>query len=181
MPVIVVLDTCVLYPTFLRSVLLAVAEAGFFRPLWSPRILEEWAKVAARIGPEAALEAQAQAALMQAAWPKASVPPDAQITARLWLPDPADIHVLSTAITGRAEGILTFNLRDFPKSELTHHDIRAQNPDAFLYELWLRDCDGVEKALGPVLRHSKDQADPETKPRAILKRAKLPKLAKALF
>jgi hypothetical protein len=35
------LDACVLYPAFLRDVLLVLAEAGFFAPIWSAEILDE--------------------------------------------------------------------------------------------------------------------------------------------
>ncbi|MDE0783583.1 MAG: PIN domain-containing protein, partial [Planktomarina sp.] len=38
----VVLDTCVLVPTFLRLVLLQVANIGQFKIMVSPHILEEW-------------------------------------------------------------------------------------------------------------------------------------------
>ncbi|MBL3553988.1 PIN domain-containing protein, partial [Rhodovulum sulfidophilum] len=42
----VLLDACVLYPTVLREILLGVARRGGFTPLWSARILEEWARAA---------------------------------------------------------------------------------------------------------------------------------------
>jgi hypothetical protein len=51
-PLRVVLDACVLYPTVMREVLLGCAARGLFVPLWSPRLLEEWARAAARLGPE---------------------------------------------------------------------------------------------------------------------------------
>ena len=37
----IVLDTCVIYPTVMREMLLGVARLGHFTPLWSARILEE--------------------------------------------------------------------------------------------------------------------------------------------
>jgi len=44
-----VLDSCVIYPTVMREVLLGVAEAGGYTPLWSPRIIEEWRRAVALI------------------------------------------------------------------------------------------------------------------------------------
>ena len=42
----VLIDTCVLYPTVMRQMLLGAAEHGLFIPLWSDQILEEWARAA---------------------------------------------------------------------------------------------------------------------------------------
>ena len=53
----------------------------------------------------------------------------------LLLPDPNDRHVLAVAIHARAECIITFNLDDFPKSVLQHHEIEVVPPDEFVLRL----------------------------------------------
>ena len=68
-----VLDTCVIYPTVMREVLLSAARAGFFTPLWSARILEEWRRAALKLGPEGVAQAEREAALLRAAWPTAEI------------------------------------------------------------------------------------------------------------
>jgi hypothetical protein len=55
-----------------------------------------------------------------------------QLTGILQLPDPDDRHVLAAAIKGRADLIVTANLKDFPRSELAPWGIEAQHPDEFL-------------------------------------------------
>ena len=58
----VLLDACVLYPTVLRELLLGTAALGLYEPLWSARLLEEWARAAARLGPEGEAIARAEGA-----------------------------------------------------------------------------------------------------------------------
>jgi predicted nucleic acid-binding protein len=41
------------------------------------------------------------------------------------LPDPADRHVLAAAIRGRADVIVTMNLKDFPAGTLAPYGIEA--------------------------------------------------------
>ncbi|MDX2485006.1 MAG: PIN domain-containing protein, partial [Pseudodonghicola sp.] len=114
----VVLDTCVLYPTVMREMLLGAAQLGHFTPLWSARILEEWARAARKLGSGGEMQARGEIALVQAAWPGAELPAAPGIEARLWLPDPADLHVLAVAVAGSADAIVTLNRKDFPKNIL---------------------------------------------------------------
>lgn len=50
--------------------------------------------------------------------------------------DPKDQHVLAAAIHGRAEVILTFNLKDFPEEALEPWGIKAKHPQEYLQTLY---------------------------------------------
>ncbi|KAG1715514.1 Ribosomal RNA large subunit methyltransferase I [Nymphon striatum] len=67
------LDTCVLYPTVMREMLLGAARSGAFEPFWSERILGEWERAAVKLGPTGAMQASGEIALLKSDWPKASV------------------------------------------------------------------------------------------------------------
>jgi hypothetical protein len=47
-----------------------------------------------------------------------------------------DAHVLAAAIVGRADVIVTANLRHFPDEILGQYQISAQSPDDFLLAQW---------------------------------------------
>lgn len=174
------LDACVLFPTVLREILIGTAARGAFTPLWSARILAEWQQAAARHGPAAAQIASGEIALLRSQWPMAEIPPSPMIESRLHLPDPADTHVLASAIAGGAAQIVTLNLRDFPARALTAEGLRAQSPDDFLMALWLQDAACVEGAV-EAARLATEAASNRAQPlRALLKRARLPRLGKAL-
>ena len=119
----VALDACVLFPTVMREMLLGAAAAGGFAPVWSARILEEWARATRRLPEGAEAVARAEIALLRAAWPEAEVAVDADLVERLSLPDPDDRHVLAAAIAGGAEVLLTLNRADFPTRTLARHGI----------------------------------------------------------
>ncbi|WP_372573117.1 RSP_2648 family PIN domain-containing protein [Ruegeria jejuensis] len=175
-----VLDTCVIFPTIMREMLLGAAEQGHFAPQWSDRILEEWARAAMRLGPEGEAQARAEAALMSAAWPKARIAPAPGLEARLWLPDPADIHVLATAIAGSADRIITLNAKDFPRNILAEEGLTRIDPDGLLYQFWLEDPTSIEAVGRTVLERARALSDGEWQMRPLLKKARLPRLAKAL-
>lgn len=175
-----VLDTCVLFPTVMRAMLLGAAGLGHFTPLWSARILEEWRRAAVKLGPEGPVQAGAEIALLRSQWPKAELPPAPGLEARLWLPDPGDVHVLAVAVAGSADAIITLNAKDFPRRELAEQGLERIDPDGFLHTIWLRDPDGIAGVgtgvLGEANRLSGDRWDM----RGLMKKARLPRLGKAL-
>lgn len=176
----VLIDANVLYPTVLREIVLGVAATGAFTPQWSPRILEEWARAAARLGPEGEAVARGEIAALGARWPRASVMPRAGDMARLWLPDPNDIHVLAAAIAGSSDVILTMNARDFPRARLAEEGLDRIDPDGFLMEHWLAEGAPVEQVVAAVHAEASRLSGEALELRALLKRARLPRLAKAL-
>ncbi len=175
----VVLDACVLYPNVMREVLLGAARTGAFTPLWSARILEEWARAAEKLGPAGAAQARGEVALIKAGWPGAELPPAPGIEARLWLPDPADLHVLAVAVAGSADAIVTMNAKDFPRQTLADEGLQRLDPDGFLYDLWQTDPDGIAQAAKAVLAEAR-RTDPNWQMRPLMKKARLPRLGKAL-
>jgi predicted nucleic acid-binding protein len=175
-----VLDACVLYPPVLRRILFGLAEADLIVPLWSERILREWAQATVKLGPEAEAAAQVDALLARAAFPRATVPPAPGIEARLVLPDPNDVHVLATAIAGGADAILTFNAADFPRHVLAAEGLARRDPDGFLWELWSHHPEAVARVLDQVRADTEAASGrQQTLPR-MLRRLRLNRLAKAL-
>ncbi|WIY24085.1 RSP_2648 family PIN domain-containing protein [Parasedimentitalea psychrophila] len=174
------LDTCVLYPTVMREMLLGAARLGHFVPLWSTRILGEWERAAVKLGPAGAAQASAEIVLIRANWPQAELPPAPGLESRLWLPDAGDIHVLAVAISGSADAIVTMNNKDFPRNILADEGLKRLGPDALLYDLWLNDNSGLEQLGQRVLAVANRLSGQKWQIRPLLKKARLPRLAKAL-
>lgn len=176
----VVLDACVLYPTVMREVLLGVASAGMFDPVWSDRLLEEWARAAARHGAGEDAVARGEIALVRAAWPRAAVSARPSDLNRLWLPDENDIHVLGTAIAASADGIVTLNAQDFPRGTLTSEGVARFDPDGFLFGLYHDDPVSVAGVVETVRRKAEALSGAEWTARGLMKKARLPRLGKAV-
>lgn len=175
----VLLDANVLFPTVLREILIGTAAAGGFVPLWSPRILEEWARATRRLPEGAEAIARAEIALLRADWPAAEISPPEALAAGLALPDPDDRHVLAAAIAGGADTLLTSNRADFPPRILARHAILLREPDGFLTELHHAGIDLA--AVTETVRAKAERISGRPQPlRPLLKRAGLPRLGKAL-
>jgi predicted nucleic acid-binding protein len=131
----VVLDSCVLYPMYLRDLLLRVAEAELYHAHWSQEILDGAIQnlvADRRITLKQALFLEEQ---MKLAFPEAMV----EVTDRL-IPcmdnHPGDRHVLATALIAKAHIIVTDNLKHFPQESLSQFRIEAQSSDRFLTYLY---------------------------------------------
>ncbi len=168
-----VLDACVLFPPVMREMLVGAAERGGFAPVWSARIFEEWARATRRLPEGAESAARAEAARLRARFPAAEVAVPEELVASLSLPDPDDRHVLAAAIAGGADTLVTLNRGDFPTRTLARHGIVLREPDGLLVELL---HDGID--LAPVAEAARRGRAAGV--RAVLKRAGLPRLGKAL-
>lgn len=136
-PAIAIYDACILYPFHLRNIVVQAAVDDLVEARWTDAIHDEWMRnlVANTSGllPER-LTATKQ--LMNAALPSATVAGYERHIDRIALPDPDDRHVVAAAIEAGASMIVTWNLRDFPASELRRHGLVCQSPDALLVNLY---------------------------------------------
>ncbi len=174
------LDTCVLYPTVMREMLIGAAKGGAFVPLWSERILEEWRRAALKHGDAGAAQAQSEAVFLNFAFPKAIVSFTPEQEARFWLPDPADIHVLAAAIAGHADLIITQNAKDFPRNILAEEGLKRLASDEFLCQFFQTNPKAVIQVAENTRQEAERLSGEEWEIRALMKKARLPRLGKLL-
>lgn len=142
------LDANVLYAAPLRDVLMHLAIARLYRARWSALIHEEWIRNLLLRRPDLSRETlETTRDMMNSAVPDGLIEDYEPLIADLTLPDVDDRHVLAAAIMGRADVIVTFNLKDFPKAALEPHGIAVQTPDEFIHELMDSDEDRVCLAI----------------------------------
>jgi predicted nucleic acid-binding protein len=130
------LDASVLYPVSLRHLLMRLTLARLYQARWSASVHDEWIRSVLRDNPHVptarlhdlrdAMDKRAQDAVVTGYEDRIN---------SLTLPDPDDRHVLAAAIIGRADVIVTCNLRDFPQATLDPYNIEAQHPDDFIRRL----------------------------------------------
>ena len=132
----VVLDACVLLPIASCDALLTFADGEFYQPLWNSKIIEELKDAMLLVVPQREVpQASRRIAHMQRAFPGATVTGWEELEGAIECPDLNDRHVIATAIAGRAELIVTQNLKDFPSSALEVYGLTAISVDEFLLDL----------------------------------------------
>lgn len=145
----VLLDACVLVPIALADTLLRIAERDLFRPLWSARIVAEATDAISAIHPDVPPQhVLTRFAAMDEAFEDARVDGWEDIEQTVTLPDPDDRHVVAAAVRGRADAIVTANVRDYPTDVVEPLHIEVNHPDDFL----LDQLDLAPKVVLDVLR-----------------------------
>lgn len=133
MPVVVVYDANVLYPSTLRDVLIRVGLARLVQPRWTDRILDEvFRNLRVNRSDLDPVRLDRTRRLMNDAIRDVAVTGYEHLIDQLDLPDPDDRHVLAAAIHAEAQVIVTRNLRDFPADRVSTWGVAAQHPDDFL-------------------------------------------------
>jgi hypothetical protein len=151
-------DASVLYGSALRNFLMHLAMTGLFRARWSDGVHEEWMTALLRNRPDLSREKlERTRMLMDKHAEDALVSGYEDLIDGLHLPDPDDRHVLAAAIRGRADVIVTVNVRDFPEEALEPFGIEAQHPDEFIAHL-IDLAPGV--VIGAAERHRESLMNP---------------------
>jgi predicted nucleic acid-binding protein len=131
---ICVLDTNVIYPLWIRDLLLWFAHHDLYTPKWSKHIFDEWEEVMRRKG-IAEEDRIRRMSIVDEAFPDARVENYEPIVQMLDLPDPKDKHVLAAAIKTNANLIVTNNLKDFPVDYIASFGLSAKSADDFLTDI----------------------------------------------
>ena len=145
------LDACALVPIAQADTLLRLAQVGIYRPLWSEKVLQETVKAIEIIHPDIARSgaAEKQVNLMKDYFLDACVEDWKHLVDNVHVPDINDRHIVAAAFKGRADVIVTANIRDFPENELNKFGLSAQTPDEFL----LNQLDLAPQTVMEVLRN----------------------------
>ena len=119
------LDACVIYPAPIRDLLLNLAEQELYNPVWTKEILEEWkVNLLANRSDLKRISLDKTEMDMNSAFPAANIHSYESLIEGIELPDPDDRHIVASAIRGRADVIVTLNLKDFPSEYLlTNFDL----------------------------------------------------------
>ena len=176
----IIFDTCVLYPTVLRKILLGVAKEGLYKPVWSTQILNEWIHVTRKKNPIGQDTILAQIALLKFQWPNSLVKDYDFDIRSLWLPDENDVHVLASAISSDAEAILTLNRKDFPKKILKDYGIVRYSPDEMLMSLWIDNSEIISRVVANEFETAMQNLEQKLTLRGVLKKSYLPGLGKLM-
>jgi predicted nucleic acid-binding protein len=129
-----------------------LAMTGLVRARWSDGVHKEWMTALLRNRPDLSREKlERTRMLMDKHAEDALVTGYEDLIDGLHLPDPDDRHVLAAAIRGRADVIVTVNVRDFPEEALEPVGIEAQHPDEFIAHL-------IDLAPGVVIEPRRDIA-----------------------
>ncbi|HEV3051791.1 MAG TPA: PIN domain-containing protein [Longimicrobium sp.] len=130
------LDANVIYPAFLRDVLLRLAASNLYLPYWTARIHDEWIRNVIHNRPDLSPTAFARIrAQMDAHFAGALVTDFEALERQFEGVHENDRHVAAAALKAGANRIVTHNLKDFPAEALQPHGIVASHPDDFICDL----------------------------------------------
>ena len=131
---VAVLDANVLYPQWLRDLMLTVAALGYYEPRWSDRIIDEMRRnvLADHPGIHPDRFDAVTITALRRAFPTAWIRVEDDLVERMDNA-PEDRHVLAAAVTAGAHVIVTSNLDDFTGSRhVAAGNLSIESPAAFL-------------------------------------------------
>lgn len=132
----VLLDANVLYPPYLRDLLLHRAEQRFYEVRWTDQILQEVSRNIKKRQPEDVHDkVDRMTARLNEAFEEASITGYEDLIPMMQN-HPKDRHVLAAAVKDNVDMIVTNNVRDFPREACDKYEIEVVSPDEFLLCQW---------------------------------------------
>jgi len=174
------IDTCVLFPTVMRTILLDAVKSKDDSAFWSEKILSEWSASAKKVGELGQLQADAEISILKANWPNSIISFSLELEDSLYLPDLNDRHVLAAAIAGKCDAIITLNKKDFPRQILDQHGLIRLDPDHLILEYLKDDAPIIIQIAQDLLSEANRKFNQGWTIRQLLRKARLPRTAKAL-
>lgn len=178
-PDVIVIDTCVLISSVLRPLLLRMADAGFFVPVWSTVIGNEWRRTAVRLWKTPAADIASQWQALQDEFPQADIGDVSAYECGLQRSDPKDWHVIAAGRaalerhSGATVAVVTRNVKDFHRTELRQLGLYLFDPDQLISRWWSHDASRVHAHLAALPDYTGiPGSEPETL-EALLKRERL--------
>lgn len=162
----VLFDANVLVPAGLNDIVLTLASAEMYQPLWSKEILREVERTLVNrinLSPESVHK---RITAMNDGFPEASVENYEGLINGIDCTDSKDRHVLAAAIAGGAGALVTFNLKDFPVDLFEQHGIDIEHPDEFLAGQFDLDAAICSKRIALLLKRWKQA--PQSVPELII-------------
>jgi predicted nucleic acid-binding protein len=147
---VVLYDACVLYPFYLRDLLVRIGMTDLVQAKWTDEIHDEWIRNLSRNEGIPVEQLTRTRRLMDGAVLDCLVAGYQPRIPKLTLPDPNDRHVLAAAIECAADVIVTKNLDDFPQAYLNQFGVEATHPDEFVLAV-------LDDEPGPVVQALREQ------------------------
>ena len=177
----VLFDACVLYPQYLRDVILRLAHPsrGVYSPRWSPLILTEVERNLVRNAGVDAGRAAAMIALIRQHFPDAEISPPDELVAAM-TNHPKDRHVLAAAIHAQCDFLVTDNVKDFPAASCVPFGVAVVTADEFLSDVHDKEPDAVLEVVARLALALRKPAMTVHDVVAVLARTRLPHFAAGL-
>lgn len=143
---VAVLDANVLWPQYLRDVLIRASISDLYRAAWTDRILNEMRNSVVRTGRVPENQIDRTVRFMRESCPQFMVDGYTDLI-QVMTNDEKDRHVLAAAVHAGADTIVTSNGKDFPLTSREQYGIDLHSPDAFLIDLWTTDTGRMARTL----------------------------------
>jgi len=175
-----VLDTCVLFPTVVRNILLNLALSDEYQAIWSKNILDEWLYSSVKQGYISQESTKIEIIQVNLRFPSSLKTLKKFNAEEYWLPDLNDLHVLALAIQTESKGIITFNKKDFPNKILNSYNLFSITPDQFINSIYANKPDLVYDICDQELEKLNRTLNEPLTLKSLLKKSQLPKLSKTI-